>query len=239
MHTQQGVAFSVTFPYNSFMHKTALVLLSGGQDSTTCLAQAMKDFDGRVETIAFDYGQRHDIELFQAEKIAKTSGVPFHVTDLKFISTITENALTRSTIKIEEKEGEVPSTFVDGRNLFFLSVGAVYAKSKGISTIYTGVCQTDFSGYPDCRDVFVKSLNNTLNLSMDVEFDIRTPLMLMTKAETVLHMQSLGKLEWYKDTHTCYEGKRPACGMCPACKLRLKGFDEAGIVDPITYIEID
>jgi len=217
------------------MKPKALVLLSGGQDSTTCLAQALHDFDGHVEALAFDYGQRHKVELEQARKIADVASVPLHISDLGFIHSITENALTRESITIEEKEGELPSTFVDGRNLFFISVGAVVAKSKGIQTIYTGVCQTDYSGYPDCRDDFVKSLNQTLNLSMDYSFDIRTPLMWLTKAETIQLMDTLGKVEWYEHTHTCYEGQRPACGQCPACKLRLKGFEDAGIIDPIEY----
>jgi 7-cyano-7-deazaguanine synthase len=214
----------------------ALVLLSGGQDSATCLAIALSEFPGNVEAIGFNYGQRHSVELDQAKYIAMLAGVPFRIIDLGFIGQLSENALTSSDILIQEKENEPPSTCVDGRNLFFISTAAVIAKQQGIHVLYTGVCQTDYSGYPDCRDDFVKSLNVTLNLSMAYLFDIRTPLMWLTKAETVFLMNSLGKLEWYQHTHTCYEGVRPACGVCPACKLRQKGFAEAGIKDPLSYL---
>ena len=122
-----------------------------------------------------------------------------------------------------------------GRNLVFLSFAGIVARQKGIHTIYGGMCDTDFSGYPDCRDAFVKSMNQTLNLAMDEEFEIVTPLMNLTKAQTVQLMSELGRIEWYADTHTCYEGRRPACGVCPACELRIKGFREAGIRDPLGY----
>ncbi|NBV82745.1 7-cyano-7-deazaguanine synthase QueC [bacterium] len=215
---------------------TAMVVFSGGQDSTTCLAQAMADF-ANVETVTFDYGQRHRVELDQAHRIATMAGVrAHHLLDMKWLGRLTENALTRAEIPISHAAGELPSTFVDGRNLFFLSVAAVLAKQRGIHSIYAGVCETDFSGYPDCRNDFIKSLNSTLNLGIDYHFDIRTPLMWLTKADTVRLMATLGKLEWYAETHTCYEGRRPACGTCPACVLRLKGFRDAGIPDPLPYI---
>jgi len=215
---------------------TAMVVFSGGQDSTTCLAQAMADF-ANVETVTFDYGQRHRVELDQAHRIATMAGVrAHHLLDMKWLGRLTENALTRAEIPISHAAGELPSTFVDGRNLFFLSVAAVLAKQRGIHSIYAGVCETDFSGYPDCRNDFIKSLNTTLNLGIDYHFDIRTPLMWLTKADTVRLMATLGKLEWYAETHTCYEGRRPACGTCPACVLRLKGFRDAGIPDPLPYI---
>jgi len=217
------------------MSSKALVLFSGGQDSVTCLAQALTDFPGAVETVAFDYGQRHFIELDQARKVAALAGVPFRVIDLTFISQLSQNALTDSSIKIETKEGELPSTFVPGRNLFFISVGAVIAQQKNIKVVYTGVCQTDFSGYPDCRDNFIKSCEQTVNLAMDTALEIRTPLMWLTKAQTVTKMEALGHLDWYQESHTCYEGHRPACGVCPACILRLKGFAEAGVSDPLAY----
>lgn len=218
------------------MAKKALVLFSGGQDSVTCLAQAIQDFSGEVETVAFNYGQRHLIELEQAQKVALLANVPFSVIDLTFISQLSKNSLTDSSIKMDTKEGQLPNTFVPGRNLFFISVGAVMCQQKEFSTIYTGVCQTDFSGYPDCRDAFIKSCEHTVNLAMDTSLEIRTPLMWLTKSETVQKMATLGYLEWYKESHTCYEGHRPACGQCPACVLRLKGFKEAGIVDPLEYV---
>jgi len=124
---------------------------------------------------------------------------------------------------------------VPGRNLVFLSVAAIYAKQLKIKDIITGVCQTDYSGYPDCRDNFIKSLNQTLNLAMEEDFKIHTPLMWLTKSETVNFMQELQQLELLKHSHTCYKGERPACGKCPACKLRLKGFKEAKIKDPLKY----
>lgn len=211
--------------------KKSLVLLSGGQDSATCLAISLQN--GPVHTIAFDYGQRHKIELEYAEKLAKEAGVPFEIIAIPTIAQLTSNALTHHDQIIEAKPGELPSTFVDGRNMIFLTFAAVKAKQLGIRTLVTGVCQTDFSGYPDCRNVFVKSLNVTLNLAMEYEFVIETPLMWLTKAETVRVMARLNCLSWYALTHTCYEGQRPPCGQCPACKLRAGGFAEAGIPDPL------
>ncbi len=213
----------------------AIVLVSGGQDSATCLAQACQTHGNAITAIAFDYNQRHRIELDQAKELAHAAKVPLEVIPLPFISELSQNALTSTTIPIEHIPGQLPSTFVDGRNLFFLSVAAVRAKQLGASIIYTGVCQTDYSGYPDCRDDFITSLQQTITLGLGYGIDIRTPLMFLTKAETVQLMQSLNRLEWYEYTHTCYEGKRPACGKCPSCKLRLKGFQEAGIPDPIAY----
>lgn len=213
----------------------ALVLLSGGQDSATCLAKAMADEEGPIEAVTFDYGQRHRIELEFAQRLAQIAGVPCQQVNQDFISTISTNALTSSTIPITSKKGELPSTFVEGRNLFFLATAAVIAKQRGISTLYTGVCQTDYSGYPDCREDFIQSMQTTLSLALDYPINIVTPLMWLTKAETVTLMNDLGHIDWYAWTHTCYEGQRPACGQCPACQLRLKGFHEAGIDDPLSY----
>jgi len=213
----------------------AIVLFSGGQDSTTCLAQALQDHPNQVEALIVDYGQIHKIEITQAKKIADIAHVPLTVLDLTLLSQFNQNALTNSAIQIDHKEGLLPNTFVPGRNHILLSYCAIVAYQKGISNIYTGVCQTDYSGYPDCRDTFITSLTHTLNLAMDYHFHIHTPLMHLTKAQTILLMQQLGKLDWYAHTHTCYLGKRPACGHCPACKLRLKGFAEARINDPLSY----
>jgi 7-cyano-7-deazaguanine synthase len=215
--------------------KKGLVLLSGGQDSATCLAVALNECD-TVFTISFDYGQRHRIELEQAKIIAKLAGVPFHIVDSTFINSLNRNALTDSTLEITQEENDLPNTFVPGRNLFFLSMAAVYAREKMCSVIYTGVCESDYSGYPDCRSEFIESVEKTINLAMETAFEIRTPLMSLSKSDTVLLMKELGYLEWYKESHTCYEGKRPACGVCPACKLRLKGFSQAGIKDPLLYL---
>ena len=213
---------------------TALVLLSGGQDSATCLALAIAEFGAaEVMTLSFDYGQRHRIELQKAQILAATAGVSYQEVALPFIGGLSHNALTDNTMVIDALGPEsMPNTFVPGRNLFFLSVAAVVAKQHGIRILYTGVCQTDYSGYPDCRDTFVKSLNVTLNLAMEDHFEIRTPLMWMTKSETVLLMAEMGRLEWYGHTYTCYEGVVPPCGTCPSCLLRAMGFHEAGIFDP-------
>ena len=213
----------------------ALVLFSGGQDSTTCLAQACADFPGQVTALGFDYGQRHRIELKQASLVAKQADVPFSVVSLDFMAPLSTNALTNHSTTIEHIEGQLPSTFVPGRNLFFLSAAAIKAKEHDISILYTGVCQTDYSGYPDCRQSFIDSAATTISLALDYTIEIRTPLMFLTKADTVLKMQDLGCLDWYKQSHTCYEGLRPACGKCPACELRLKGFNQAGINDPLDY----
>lgn len=221
------------------MTMKALVLLSGGQDSTTCLAQALSDFPGAgaVAGVAFDYGQRHNIELQQAEQIASLANIHLYKVDLPFISTLTHNALTRFDMDINTPTESLPNTFVDGRNLFFLSTAAVIAKQYQCHVLYTGVCETDYSGYPDCRHNFIQSLEQTLTLSMDYAFDIRTPLMFLSKADTILLMKKHDKLDWYRYTHTCYEGARPACGRCPACVLRLKGFEKAGIADPLEYVK--
>ncbi|MGE4170137.1 MAG: 7-cyano-7-deazaguanine synthase QueC [Candidatus Margulisiibacteriota bacterium] len=213
-----------------------VVLLSGGQDSATCLALALKNHPKGVRALGFDYGQRHKIELIQAQKLADLAGVPFDIITLDWLGNITHNALTKPlTIEATSDHNQLPNTFVDGRNHLFLSVAAVYAKQYGLSTLYTGVCQTDFSGYPDCRNDFIQSLEKTLSLAMAFPFDIQTPLMWLTKSQTVQLMAGLKKLAWYAETHTCYEGQRPACGECPACLLRKKGFEEAGIPDPLPY----
>lgn len=219
---------------NRSTNSKALVLFSGGQDSTTCLAWALKRFK-EVHAICFDYGQRHKIELTAAKKIAKLTGTPLKIVKIDHFTNLTKNALTDKSIQINKgSKSQLPSTFVDGRNLIFLSIAAIYAKNLGIHEIITGVCQTDYSGYPDCRDEFIKSLQKTLTLSMDYEFKIHTPLMWFTKAETVKLMQKLGHVDLLAHSHTCYEGKRPPCGKCPACLLRAKGFKEAGLKDPLT-----
>lgn len=205
----------------------AVVVFSGGQDSTTCLFWAMSRF-AEVEAITFDYGQRHKQELDCAADIAKTLGIKHHILDMSLLNQLAPNALTRDDIAIEQKDGGLPTTFVDGRNLLFLTFAAVLAKGIGAKHIVTGVCETDFSGYPDCRDVFVKSLNVTLNLSMDYGFVIDTPLMWLNKAETWALADELGAFDFVRErTLTCYNGiPSDGCGECPACKLRRKGLDD-------------
>ncbi|MED4878057.1 7-cyano-7-deazaguanine synthase QueC [Anoxybacillus geothermalis] len=205
----------------------AVVVFSGGQDSTTCLFWAKKQF-AEVEAVTFDYGQRHRREIDVAASIADELGVRHTVLDLSLLGQLAPNALTRRDIAIEQKKGELPTTFVDGRNLLFLSFAAVFAKQRGARHIVTGVCETDFSGYPDCRDVFIKSLNVTLNLAMDYEFVIHTPLMWLTKAETWKLADELGAFEFIRTkTLTCYNGIiADGCGECPACVLRKRGLDD-------------
>lgn len=206
--------------------ETAVVVFSGGQDSTTCLFWALERFE-KVVAVTFNYGQRHVLEIQQARRIAKDHNVEHYILDMELLNQLAPNALTRSDINVEAgKDGGLPTTFVDGRNMLFLTFTAVLAKQKGAKHIVTGVCETDFSGYPDCRDVFIKSLNVTLNLAMDYEFVIHTPLMWLDKSETWALADSMGKLDYvYDNTLTCYNGViGEGCGDCPACKLRSAGF---------------
>ena len=208
--------------------RKAVVIFSGGQDSTTCLIQAIAEYGvENVDVVTFQYGQRHAIELEKAKWIAQDLGVKQTFIDTSVIKTITHNALMDEQAKIEQKDNELPNTFVDGRNALFLLYAAIYAKGQGITDIITGVCETDFSGYPDCRDVFVKSMNVTLNLAMDYQFNIKTPLMYLTKAQTWQLADELGALDYVRNhTHTCYEGVKGGCGKCPSCVLREKGLNE-------------
>ena len=209
-------------------NEKALVIFSGGQDSTTCLIQAIQQY-GRenVAAITFQYGQRHAIELERARQIAQDFNIPQTVLDLSLMQHITHNALMDGQAAIESSENGVPNTFVDGRNALFLLYAAIYAKSQNIRHIIVGVCETDFSGYPDCRDVFVKSMNVTLNLAMDYAFQIHTPLMYLTKAQTWALADQLGYLDYIREhTHTCYLGIAGGCGECPSCVLRERGLTE-------------
>lgn len=209
-------------------NRKALVIFSGGQDSTTCLIQAIAEYGvENVEAVTFQYGQRHAIELEKARWIAKDLGVKQTLIDTSVIKSITHNALMDANTNIEQKDGELPNTFVDGRNALFLLYAAIYAKGQEIHDIITGVCETDFSGYPDCRDVFIKSMNVTLNLAMDYPFNLKTPLMYLTKAQTWSLADELGALDYIRQhTHTCYEGVEGGCVECPSCKLRDKGLQE-------------
>jgi len=206
------------------MKKKAVVVFSGGQDSTTCLFWALQQFD-EVIAVTFDYGQRHSLELQCAASIAKDLGVEHHILEMGLLNQLAPNALTRDDIAITEGDG-LPSTFVEGRNMLFLTFAGVLAKVKGANHIVTGVCETDFSSYPDCRDIFIKSLNVTLNLAMDYTFVVHTPLMWIDKAQTWEMADQLGKLDYIcEKTLTCYYGIiGDGCGTCPACKLRNQGL---------------
>lgn len=206
---------------------SALVIFSGGQDSTTCLLQALNHYS-HVQALSFIYGQRHAIELECARQITQDLGVRHTVLDISHMQQITDNALMNPDTAITQEEGAaMPNTFVDGRNALFLLYAAIHAKSQGIRHIIVGVCETDFSGYPDCRDVFIKSMNVSLNLAMDYPFQIHTPLMYLTKAQTWALADSLGKLDYIRtQTHTCYHGVKGGCGECPSCVLRERGLNE-------------
>ena len=209
--------------------ETALVVYSGGQDSTTCLFWALKHFK-KVEALTFVYGQKHVKEVEVAKEIASNAGVEWHVMDVSFIGKLGRNSLTDSSIQMDQDKpvDGPPNTFVPGRNLFFLSIAAVFARERGINHLVTGVSQTDFSGYPDCRDAFIKSANVTLNLAMDEQFVIHTPLMWIDKAQTWELADNLGVLDLVRhQTLTCYNGIRgDGCGHCPACKLRREGLEK-------------
>lgn len=206
-------------------NEKAVVVFSGGQDSTTCLFWALKNFR-EVATVTFDYGQRHSEEIECARRIAKELGVSFNVLDMSLINQLSANALTRDDIEVMEVEGQLPSTFVPGRNHLFLSFAAVYADAIGARHLITGVSETDFSGYPDCRDNFIKSLNVTLNLAMDGRFVIHTPLMWLDKSEVWGLADELGVLDFVQEkTLTCYNGvPSTGCGECPSCVLRNDGL---------------
>ena len=218
------------------MANRALVVLSGGQDSTTCLYWALDRFGaGRVEALTFDYGQRHRIELDCAGQIAKHAGVVHATLPIDTFAALGGNALTDSGIAVEGAAGnDLPNTFVPGRNLIFLTFAAAFAWQRGIVDLVSGVAQTDYSGYPDCRRDTIDALEQSLNLGMERTFTLHTPLMNLSKKETVELAQDLGALNAMALTHTCYNGERPPCGQCPACQLRAKGFLEAGIADPLT-----
>ena len=222
---------------------SALVLFSGGQDSTTCLAWALARYD-RVETIGFDYGQRHAIELtvrptvlqklrgFSAEWNSRLG--EDHMIDLSLISKISDTAMT-SNVEIKMMENGLPNTFVPGRNLLFMTVAATVAYRRGLNVLVGGMCETDFSGYPDCRNDTMKALQVALNLGMATNIQVETPLMWIDKAETWKMAQDLGDTALVdlirSETHTCYLGERGelhdwgyGCGTCPACALRARGY---------------
>ncbi|NDE90381.1 MAG: 7-cyano-7-deazaguanine synthase QueC [Alphaproteobacteria bacterium] len=223
---------------------SALVLFSGGQDSTVCLAWALQRFDV-VHTIGFDYGQRHSVELSCRAEIIKKIADAFpqwrhkiasdQVIDLKSLNAISETALTREA-EISFNENGLPNTFVPGRNLIFFNFAAALAYRLGAAHLVGGMCETDYSGYPDCRDETLKALERAINLGMDAEFKIHTPLMWIDKAQTWRIAQEFGGLPLVNiiinDTHSCYKGERSqkhawgyGCDACPACELRKAGYE--------------
>ena len=227
------------------MHDTALVLFSGGQDSTTCLAWALERYR-HVETIGFDYGQRHRVELECRTSVLARLRTDFpawasrlgtdHLLDLSLLAQVSDTALTQDR-KIELAAGGLPTTFVPGRNLLFFTFAAAVAYRRELAVLVGGMCETDFSGYPDCRDNTLKALQVALSLGLAAPLVIETPLMWLDKAATWALARQLGGdtlLELVrKETHTCYLGERTTlhawgygCGHCPACELRRRGHAE-------------
>lgn len=209
-------------------NESALVCLSGGQDSTTCLYWALKNFD-HVEAVCFSYGQKHALEVEVARRIAGKAGVEFSLLDLSLLGQMTHNALTDASVVMDKEKpaDALPNTFVPGRNMLFLTLAAIKAYEKGIRNLVTGVSQTDFSGYPDCRDTFIRSLNVSLNLAMESQFVIHTPLMWLDKEQEWELADELGVFDMVRnETLTCYNGvMADGCGECPACKLRRAGLE--------------
>jgi len=205
----------------------ALVVYSGGQDSTTCLFWGKKHFD-QVYAVAFNYGQRHISELNAARQIAEEANVNLKIVEINLLSDVSHNSLTDSNLEVEtdQPDHRPPNTLVEGRNMLFLTYAAIYAKANNICDIITGVGQADYSGYPDCRNDFIKSLNLTLNLSMDYEYRIHTPMMWLDKSEIWQMADDLGVFEIVRDkTITCYHGiPGYGCGACPSCRLRNRGL---------------
>ncbi|MGH7022717.1 MAG: 7-cyano-7-deazaguanine synthase QueC [Caulobacteraceae bacterium] len=224
---------------------TALILFSGGQDSTVCLAWALARY-GRVETVGFDYGQRHTAELDARHEVRAAFADAFpdwvprlgkdHFIDLRAFGAIGETALT-SDRAIEIGEKGLPTTYVPGRNLVFLTYAAALADRRGLAHLVGGMCETDYSGYPDCRRATLDALEAALNLGMEQAFEIITPLMRLTKAQTWALASGLGGAALVdiilRHSHTCYLGAREpvhpwgaGCGACPACELRKRGWTE-------------
>jgi len=213
----------------------AVVVLSGGQDSATCLAWARTRWE-RVAAITFDYGQRHRIELDAARAVSTAAGVSLHrVCPVSSLADLGGNALTDAVAVRADPDPDsgLPNTFVPGRNLVFLTLAAAWAWQLGCHELVTGVCQTDYSGYPDCREATMQALQAALRAGIDAPFTIHTPLMHLSKAQGVALARELDALELLAHTHTCYQGEVPPCGECPACVLRARGFAEAGIRDPL------
>lgn len=212
-----------------YKEQDALVLFSGGQDSTTCLYWAKQHFRNTY-ALCFSYGQRHSQEVENARRIAEMAGAPFQILDASIISRLAPNSLTNFSIEMDEEQpaGSYPNTFVPGRNLLFLTFAATIAYAKGIKHLVTGVSEADYSGYPDCRDTFIRSANATLNLAMDTQFVIHTPLMWRNKKEVWRLADELDVFDIVKnETLTCYNGiLAEGCGHCPACKLRNKGLQD-------------
>lgn len=218
-------------------NNTAVVIFSGGQDSTTCLYWALNRFQ-KVEAITFNYGQKHSIELDQSKLICEKQNIKQTIIDISFLDTIVESALTSNGDVNKKNELGLPSSFVPNRNQLFITLAHSYAQKIGANTLIGGMCETDFSGYPDCRDKFIQKLSEITDLgsglTVETRIDILTPLMKLDKAETFLLAEKEGCLdEVIELSHTCYNGDRSiehdwgfGCGECPACNLRENGYEQ-------------
>lgn len=213
----------------------ALVVFSGGQDSTTCLYWAKERFQ-HVQALTFSYGQRHAIELEAARRVAEYASVPHTIVALSGFDQLGNNSLTGTSSLQAPDQAGLPATFVPGRNLIFMCYAAAFAYSRNITHLVLGVCETDYSGYPDCRAATIKAQENALNLGLEQTFTVHTPLMHLTKAETVLMAAGNGALPALAYSHTCYAGASPPCQECAACVLRANGFREAKIPDPLLVV---
>ncbi|NQX71416.1 7-cyano-7-deazaguanine synthase QueC [Paenibacillus alba] len=229
--------------------KRAVIILSGGLDSTTCMGLA-KEAGYELYPLSFDYGQRHKIEIENAKQVAEHYGVSNHhkIIKLDFLRDFGGSALTDDTIEVpnvmdgahpDAGESEIPVTYVPGRNLLFLSIATSYAEVTGSEAIYIGVNALDYSGYPDCRPAFIHKVEEVIALATKVGVEgkgitIETPLIDWTKAKIIEEGLKIGVP--YELTTSCYNGKAEACGVCDSCRLRLKGFEEAGSKDPIPYL---
>ncbi|WP_347552010.1 7-cyano-7-deazaguanine synthase QueC [Pseudalkalibacillus hwajinpoensis] len=222
------------------MSKKAVIVLSGGLDSTTCMGIA-KEKGYELYPITFHYGQKHNREVEQAKKVADHYNAPDHrIVNISFLNQIGGSALTDDSIDVptDLAEDEIPVTYVPARNMIFLSLASAYAEVIGAEAIYIGVSAVDYSGYPDCRPEFIESMNETVNLATKAgatgsKMVIETPLINLTKGKTV--EEGLRLNVPYELTTSCYNGEEEACGECDSCRLRLKGFEDAGAVDPIPY----
>lgn len=213
----------------------AVVIFSGGQDSTTCLGWAMRRYRETV-AISFAYGQNHRVELAQAAKICSVLKIEHHVIEADFFGSLVDSALTHNgdVNKQHDRIAHLPASYVPNRNQFFITLSHAFAQKIGADVLVTGVCQTDYSGYPDCRAVFIKAIEKATNLGSDADIKILTPLMHLTKGEIFKLAEKEGVLELVvNDSHTCYNGVRDkvhewgaGCGECPACVLRMKGFED-------------
>lgn len=240
-------ALKVNEVIESVKGNSAVVVLSGGQDSVTCLGLALRNFK-TVHAVGFVYGQKHEVEIHCAKRICEEHGVPFTVFSIPALQSIGNSALIRGTEQgdVSAKHAQnanLPASFVPNRNALFLTTAHAYAQKVEADSLITGVCETDYSGYPDCRDEFIRSLEETLNLGYQTNIKIHTPLMWLNKAETFALAKAVDFLTVVlEDSHTCYNGDHNTnhewgygCGECPACKLRANGFEAFIQANPFNF----